>query len=254
MFAAHQQARHLLRFDWALQGADAIALDADVVVVVDVLSFTTTLTVALDRGTAVLPYRWNDGSAADFARQHDAVLAVGRSEAQAGQFSLSPATLRTAPPPERLVLPSPNGSAIAHHMGGRARTVLGASLRNASAVARWIRDHHDPATCSVAVIAAGERWPDDSLRPGVEDLWGAGALFTALAVRGWTSSSPEAQTAAAAWTSFAAEARAALSDCASGRELTDRGYADDVEIAAEVDQSATIPLLCDHQFTDASGN
>ena len=30
MFAAHQQTRHLLRFDWALQGADAIALDTDV--------------------------------------------------------------------------------------------------------------------------------------------------------------------------------------------------------------------------------
>ena len=30
MFAAHQQPRHLLRFDSALQGADAIALVADV--------------------------------------------------------------------------------------------------------------------------------------------------------------------------------------------------------------------------------
>ena len=75
MFAAHQQTRHLLRFDWALQGADAIALDADVAVVIDVLSFTTTLTVALDGGTTVLPYRWNDSNAANFARKHNAVLA-----------------------------------------------------------------------------------------------------------------------------------------------------------------------------------
>ena len=75
MFAAHQQTRHLLRFDWALQGADAIALDADVAVVIDVLSFTTTLTVALDGGTSVLPYRWNDSNAANFARKRNAVLA-----------------------------------------------------------------------------------------------------------------------------------------------------------------------------------
>lgn len=251
MFAAHQQTRHLLRFDWALQGADAIALDADVAVVIDVLSFTTTLTVALDGGTTVLPYRWNDSNAANFARQHDAVLAVGRSKAEAGEISLSPATLRTARPPERLVLPSPNGSTIAHHLSERAHTVLGASLRNASAVAQWISDHHNPATSSVAVIAAGERWPDDSLRPGVEDLWGAGALIAALRVRGWTSYSPEAQTAAAAWTSVAAEAVAALSDCASGRELIDLGYDDDVAIAAEVDQSGTVPLLHEHQFQDA---
>ena len=85
MFAAHQQTAHLLRFDWALQGADAIALDAEVAVVIDVLSFTTTLTVALDGGTTVLSYRWNDSNAANFARQHDAVLAVGRSKQKPGR-------------------------------------------------------------------------------------------------------------------------------------------------------------------------
>jgi 2-phosphosulfolactate phosphatase len=80
---------------------------------------------------------------------------------------------------------------------------------------------------------------------------GAGALIAALRVRGWTSYSSEAQTAAAAWTSVAAEALAALSDCASRRELIDLGYDDDVAIAAEVDQSGTVPLLHEHQFLDA---
>jgi len=127
---------------------------------IDVLSFTTTLTVALDGGTTVLLYPWNDSNAANFARQHDAVLAVDRATAEAGQISLSPATLRTARPPERLVLPSPNGSTIARHLSERAHTVLGASLRNASAVAQWISEHHDPAASSVAVIAAGERCPE----------------------------------------------------------------------------------------------
>jgi 2-phosphosulfolactate phosphatase len=44
---------------------------------------------------------------------------------------------------------------------------------------------------------------------------------------------------------------AALSDCASGRELIDLGFAEDVAIAAEVDQSGTVPLLHEHQFLDA---
>jgi 2-phosphosulfolactate phosphatase len=87
---------------------------------------------------------------------------------------------------------------------------------------------------------------------GIEDLWGAGALIAALRARGGTSYSPEAQTAAAAWTSVAAEAVAALSDCASGRELIDLGYTDDVTIAAEVDQSGTVPLLHQHQFKNAA--
>ena len=102
MFAAHQQTAHLLRFDWALQGADAIALDADVAVVIDVLSFTTTLTVAIDRTTTVLPYRWNDSNAANFARQHDAVLAVEPT----GCFSPQPKSLPARSTPQPTVRPS----------------------------------------------------------------------------------------------------------------------------------------------------
>jgi len=252
MFAAHSQTPYSLRFDWALQGADAIALDADVAVLIDVLSFTTTLTVALDGGTTVLPYRWNDNTAVDYAREHDAVLAVARSKAGAGQISLSALTLRTTRPPERLVLPSPNGSTIAHHLSGRAHAVIGASLRNTSVVAQWISDHHDPAASSVAVIAAGERWPDGSLRPAVEDLWGAGAVITALRSRGWVSCSLEARTAAAAWSSVADDVAAALADSASGRELTEQGYAEDVAIAAEVDRSRSVPLLFEQRFMAAS--
>jgi 2-phosphosulfolactate phosphatase len=252
MLAAYQQIRHSLRFDWAAQGADAIASRADIAVVIDILSFTTTLSVALDGGTTVLPYRWNDPTAAAYARRHNAVLAVGRTTDGAAGISMSPVALRTARPPKRLVLPSPNGSTVAYQLGERVHAVLGASLRNVSAVAQWISDHHDPATCGVAVIAAGERWPDGSLRPAVEDLWGAGALITGLRDRGWTSLSPEARTAAAAWTSVAGDIPAALSDCASGRELIDLGYPDDVEIAAEVDHSSSVPLLAKHQFLAAA--
>jgi len=245
------QGRHRVRFDWAGQGASAVTVDADVAVVVDVLSFTTTLTVALDRGTVVLPYRWNDDGAADYARQHDAVLAVGRSAATAGQISLSPGTVRNASPPTRLVLLSPNGSTIAHDLAETGVTCVGASLRNASAVAEWISRHHDPATATVAVIAAGERWPDGSLRPAVEDLWGAGALITALHTHGWPTGSPEAQAAAAAWQCISTDVTSALFASASGRELADQGYAEDVTIAAEVDRSHSVPLLCNHRFVAA---
>jgi hypothetical protein len=53
------------------------------VAVVDVLSFTTSVTVAADRGITVLPYRWRDSTAVQYAEQHAAALAVGRSEAGA---------------------------------------------------------------------------------------------------------------------------------------------------------------------------
>ncbi|MHB1474513.1 MAG: 2-phosphosulfolactate phosphatase [Dermatophilaceae bacterium] len=96
--------------------------------------------------------------------------------------------------------------------------------------------------------------PDDSLRSAVEDLWGAGAVIAALRDRGWTSCTPEARTAAAAWTSVAADVPAALSDSANGREPIDLGYADDVAIAAQEDQSGSVPLLHEHRFLAASNH
>ncbi|MEH6797624.1 MAG: 2-phosphosulfolactate phosphatase, partial [Rhodococcus sp. (in: high G+C Gram-positive bacteria)] len=70
-----------LRLEWGPSGADAIVGGADIAVIVDVLSFTTTLTVAMDAGIDVVPSRWRDDRAEQLAEQFDAVLAVGRSAA-----------------------------------------------------------------------------------------------------------------------------------------------------------------------------
>lgn len=153
--------------------------------VVDVLSFTTTLTVALDAGIDVYPYPFRDDSAQDLARRHDAVLAAGRFEARlhgtGAAVSLSPASVRAAAGLTRIVLPSPNGSALARALRDRGVIVVGAALRNRLAVARWIAQSlAADAAQPITVVPAGERWPDGSLRPAVEDLWGAGAVVAAL--------------------------------------------------------------------------
>lgn len=253
MQTAHRQTDYQVRFDWGLDGADAVAADASIALVVDVLSFTTTVTVALDAGTSVYPYPWKDGAAEQYARRHRAVLAVGRSAARAGQVSLSPVTLRRGRPPARLVLPSPNGSTIARHLGEHGCLCLAASLRNAAAIAGWITARPAAATRTVAVLAAGERWPDGGLRPAVEDLWGAGAVIAHLSDHGW-SSSPEAAAAAAraAYEAVRGREHQALLACASGRELVEKGYEADVRIAAEVDASSVVPVLHDARFIDAS--
>ena len=195
----HLQHDYGLRFDWGLPGAKAVGADADVAVVVDVLSFTTTLTVAVDAGIDVLPYRWNDDSAERYARDSDAVLAVGRSRAANGQISLSPNTIRRTAAPRRLVLPSPNGSTISFELGAGTGVCVGASLRNATAVADWIA-RHCTSTSVVSVIAAGEKWPGGELRPAIEDLWGGGAVLSALTAIGrGADASPEALAAMTAW-------------------------------------------------------
>ncbi|MGI8523595.1 MAG: 2-phosphosulfolactate phosphatase [Nocardioides sp.] len=241
----HRQRGHAVRMDWGLVGARALVADArpgDVAVVVDVLSFTTTLCVALERGIEVLPHPWADG-AEEYAAEHGAHLAVGRRAGLAtGSVSLSPASFERAHGIERVVLPSPNGSTIAFALASAGVEVVGCCLRNAAAVAGWVAARVQTGA-TVSVVAAGERWPDGSLRPAVEDLWGAGALVAGLAGRGATrAASPEAEAAAAAYGAVADRMTDALPDCASGRELVARGFAADVAIAAAVDVTGVVPV------------
>lgn len=249
--ATGRQATHEVRFEWGVSGARAIAEGADVAVVVDVLSFCTTLSVAAERGTVVLPFPAGAEDAPSYAAQHGALLALDRDAAGPGEVSLSPASLREAGPIDRLVLPSPNGSALSIELATLATTVVGASLRNAVAVADWIAREHDAEGATIAVVAAGERWPDGSLRPGIEDLWGAGAVLAALEDHDWPGLSPEAAMAADAYRLVAGREDSHLRACASGLELVERGFGRDVEIAAEVGSSTAVPLLSDRGYVAA---
>lgn len=218
-------------------------------VVVDVLSFTTSVSVLVERGTAVYPAAWGDSRADELAREHGAALAVRRREvSESSPWSLSPAALLRAPALDRLVLPSPNGSAIAAAASG---PVLAASLRNATAVARWLRRHGYGTELAVSVVPAGERWPDGSLRPALEDLLGAGAVLAALDAPA-SALSPESAVARAL---FASLDRSSLAEhvrtCASGQELTAGGFAEDVEVAVQVDVAEVVPVLHDGCFRTA---
>lgn len=245
---AHEQTAYDVRLDWGPTGGAAIARGADIAVVVDVLSFTSTLSIAVTRGTRVYPFPWKDERAAAFAADKRAVLAVGRFEAadlDDPPPSLSPAHLLEAEPVDRLVLPSPNGSTICAALADAGPTVVGASLRNRAAVARWLAPRVADGAV-IAVVPAGERWPDGSLRPALEDLWGAGAVLDGLDLSGLRVS-PEAQHAGAAYGAVA-DLAAALAACASGRELAAVGYAADVAAAAALDVDDVAPLLTDDGF------
>jgi 2-phosphosulfolactate phosphatase len=244
----HGQASYARRLEWGPAGAAALVADArpgDLAVVVDVLSFTTTLCVAVERGIAVHPCPWAAADAASYAAERGAVLAVGRREGRSpGAVSLSPVSFDRADGIERVVLPSPNGSAISRGLADAGVRVVGACLRNASAVGRWL--HDQPGR--VSVVAAGERWPDGSLRPAVEDLWGAGAVLAAL---GLEDASPEAETAVAAFDVVRARLPEALAASASGRELVAAGFPDDVAVAAAYDASLVVPVLDGEAFVAA---
>ncbi|WP_407568902.1 2-phosphosulfolactate phosphatase [Deinococcus altitudinis] len=238
------QSGYAMRFEWGEAAIRHLAPHVDAVIIVDVLSFSTATDVAVGRGGVVFPHRWKGDSAAEFAARHGALLA--NRDRGAGGYSLSPASLGALPPGSRLVLPSPNGATLsAFAQEGGAGAVFTACLRNAPAVAAYVGARYR----RVLVVAAGERWPDGTLRPAVEDLWGAGAVISSLRPNGGPDSyppethSPEAQAAADAFLAAWPNLPERLRECSSGRELRERGFGEDLTWAAAFGVSGAVPQL-----------
>jgi 2-phosphosulfolactate phosphatase len=141
-----------------------------------------------------------------------------------------------------MVLPSRNGSAIAFaaRAAGFAPIVAGC-LRNAAAVAHWIGER------DAAIIAGGERWPDDSLRFAIEDWVASGAIIARLP----HSRSAEAEAAVAGFERLRGDLTRHLRASRSGQELVDAGWADDVDVATELDADDVVPILDGNAFRDA---
>lgn len=232
----YQQEGYALRFDWGLRGLEAMLEDSEVIVVVDVLSFSSAVDVAVERGAWVYPTATRDSEAERLARAVNGILAV-KTLTQGG-YGLSPSSLLDIPEGTRLVLPSPNGATLSTHSG--AIPTLAGCLRNARAVAHAAQH----LGSRITVIAAGERWPDGSLRPALEDLLGAGAILAGLD----GSLSPEAQAATATFRKMQNRLPSMLRECASGRELIGRNRLQDVDLAAAFNVSDCAPLLQDGAF------
>lgn len=233
----NDQNAYEIRFEWGLSGLQALAPESNVVIIVDVLSFTTSVDIAVGNGAVVFPYRGTAEALQPFAASAGAIVARHGRQPGAG-YSLSPSSLVDIPAGTRIVLPSPNGSKLSL-AAGTAVTLAGC-LRNATAVAA----RASQLGRRISVIAAGERWPDGSLRPGLEDLLGAGAILAQLT----GSTSPEAETAVAAFNHARGDLRTALQRCGSGRELIERGFAEDVVLAAQFDASDNAPCLTDGAY------
>lgn len=202
----------------------------------DVLSFSTCVEIATACGAIIFPYAWHDDRAQAFANSVNAELAGPRRDS--ARYTLSPQSLLKIPRGMRLVLPSPNGSTLTLATGDTP--TLAGCLRNASAVGRAAQTHGK----RIAIIPAGERWRDGSLRPAIEDWLGAGAIINALT----GSLSPEARAARAGFRDAAPELAQILAQCGSGQELIKKDFARDVVLAGACDVSDCVPIFHDGAY------
>ena len=199
---------------------------------VDVLSFSTCAAVVTTRGAQVAPVRDNEEGAA----MPGSILAARRGQ---GGYSLSPTSLLTLPAGTTIALPSPNGATCCR-LAAPAGLVVTGALVNAGAVAAFCSRLDGDLT----VVACGERKESDedgAWRWALEDDLGAGAILSRLDGH----LSPEAEACVAAFREAEPELEGRLLDCESGVELVERGYADDVRVAARLDWLDAVPLLRD---------
>ncbi len=231
------QADFEVRCEWGKQGVSQLTAISDVVVIIDVLSFSTCIDIANGRGAIVFPYQWKDESIRAFAESVDAEVAEKRDDSH---YSLSPASLLAIDSGTRLVLPSPNGSSLSLATAGTP--TLTGCLRNCRAVALAAMNYGQ----RIAVIPAGEKWHDGSLRPSFEDFIGAGAVISYLGGK----LSPEAQLASKAYQGLRQSLEPLIKQCGSGQELIERGFEQDVDLASEINVSDCVPTLVNGAYAD----
>jgi len=223
------QADFDVRVEWGAPAMEHLAAEADCIVIIDVMSFSTCVSVAGERG---------DASAQQFAAENNAECAQFDRRFQGQGFTLSPCSLLNMTAGTRLVLPSPNGSALTFKAKAHKAAIFTACFRNLTATARACEKFRQ-----ILIVPAGEKWPDNSLRPALEDFAAAGGLVSRLSHR---RLSAEARAACAVYQHLT---RAELEGCGSARELNRRGFAADIALCLEEDASDFTCQLQGESFT-----
>jgi 2-phosphosulfolactate phosphatase len=235
------------KLDWGREGARRAAAAGDILVVVDVLSFSTATATAIERGCVIIPCTDEEGAAA-IADRTGAEAAVHRGKVPtAGRFSLSPLTYLDAEPGTRIALDSPNGATCSRAAHDVPHLFVGA-LVNADAVAGAVRAILNTSDHAVTVLACGERWiepgQDGPLRFAIEDYCGAGAILASLPYE----KSPEAKLCEMAFRAAKNDLTRIIAECGSGRELVAKGYGGDVEHASKLDIYTSVPWMRDGEI------
>ncbi|SDQ45926.1 2-phosphosulfolactate phosphatase [Microbacterium sp. cf332] len=204
------QSRYQVRLDWGLAGLRRAA-PAEVVVVVDVLRFSSTVSARVAAGEAVpldeAAHAVSRNGAAIAAAASDSVVLLG--------------CLR-------------NAAAVAD-------AVLDEQRRRGARTSI--------AVIAAGELAGPDEASD--LRFAVEDLLGAGAVVDALSRLGIDHTSPEAAAACESFRGLGGAVRHLLTASGSGQELLERGLRDDALAAAQIDVDGVAPVLRDGVFTGA---
>lgn len=202
------QAKYQVRFDWSSPGAERIVPGADVVVLVDALSYTTAAVIAAEGGA---------DAAADASR--------GAGEAHSETLAASLAA----------------SGAVVLAASLRNRTAVAERILA-------IQEQRGERTIVAIIAAGEPVDADSGTRFTIEDQLTAGAVVDALVSLGIDHTSPEAAVASAAFEGLRHAAVHLIGASGSGAALTAAGRRAEARLATERDVTTVVPEWRDGAF------
>ncbi|MFN8670583.1 MAG: 2-phosphosulfolactate phosphatase [Candidatus Sericytochromatia bacterium] len=230
-----QQKEYTIKCEWGLEGLEALLDLSDVIIIVDILSFSTCVDIITSNKSYVFPYIYKDESALNFAKENNLILAEKRNK---NKISLSPHSLINIPKNSKILLPSPNGSTLSFYTNKAKKnlSVICSCLRNFRACAELAQEIGK----NITIIPAGEKWNNNNTRFSIEDFLGAGAVISEIKN---SLLSPESLLALNSFNSVKNNIYQIIKESASGKELIEKGFEEDVKIACELNTSNNTPVL-----------
>ena len=219
---------------------DSVRLPGKVVVVLDILFATTTMTTALAHGAAqVVPVL--DESAARAAEKkfpENSCVLAGELFAETLPGFAHPAPLALVAhgiAGKTVIYSTTNGTVALANSAGAARVYCGALL-NAGALAAHIAARHPRETVLIVCSGSANNF-------NFEDFYGAGCFVERLA--GQLGAAADLSDSAKAARALFHHARMpeALLDCRVGRMMVAKGLRHEVEFACRTDTLPVVPVL-----------
>ena len=239
-----------VKLDWDVEGLQFALEENDIVVIVDVLRFSSTITIAIANGFIIYPMSDNERGA-KFA----ASIGAGMSgRLGMAKYSLSPQSFlkHSDKDNKKVVLYSQNGAACAELIKENDIAYIGCLL-NAKAVGEQVTAIAKEIRHNVSVIAAGEKrarelggrleYLEDEISFkkvfAVEDYLGCGAIISYINL----PRSPEAEVCELAFRASKSKLKELLLESFSGRYLVQTKRKEDVEHSSQLNLDNVVPVI-----------
>lgn len=238
------QAPFQCRMDWGARGVKEASARGDIIIVVDVLSFSSAITNAVHNGVIIYPFP-RTGDINEYGKLAEAeVCILERTRArELGLPSLSATSFNESHKGKKYIVSSINGATCVK-AANESNLVFVGCLLNISAVVNVVNQIQKDKNLNITVIASGERWNSANdepkeLRPSIEDYLGVGAILELLN----GTKSPEAKVCISAYKNSKTELNDLIADSSSGRELKAMEFPEDVEFCSQIDIYKEVPVI-----------